>query len=322
MSFHSFKCRCRWSVKYCLKTILELFVDLARHFLSAYPVLLIMGAWRRLRRRLRSIWLPKSKGRPPIPEFLLTLILEMKRENQSWGGQRISDELRYLGYKVSKRSVLRILQENGYNPPKKKFDPPGWKALWDVYSRIWGIDFICVYDLAGTQLFIFNILDWGTRKLIVCDVTSNPTALWLQQQLRNASIETCDNFPCALVRDSDAIFGKWLDHLLKTEFHVDPIPIQVRSPWQNGRTERVQKSEKYEILNRIPIIDESHCRDLIFAYRDYYNSRRPHQELGGCSPNDRDQKPSHPVFLDPTERKIKKMPAVMGLITFFESQAA
>jgi hypothetical protein len=116
--------------------------------------------------------------------------------------------------------------------------------LWDVYRRIWGIDFICVYDLAGTQLFIFNILDWGTRKLIVCDVTSNPTALWLQQQLRNASIETFDNFPCALVRDNDGIFGKWLDHLLKTEFHVDPNPIQLRSPrakWSDGTGSKIRK---------------------------------------------------------------------------------
>jgi hypothetical protein len=75
---------------------------------------------------------------------------------------------------------------------------------------------------------IFNA--WGTRKRIICNVSAHPTALWLEQQLGNLSIETFDNFPCALVKNNEEIFGKWLDHLLKTEFHVDPIPILLRFP--------------------------------------------------------------------------------------------
>jgi hypothetical protein len=46
------------------------------------------------------------------------------------------------------------------------------------------------------------------------------------------------------------------------------------------------------------------------------------QELGGRSPIDRVQNPSHPVLLNLGERKIEKISAVMALITSFESQAA
>ncbi len=268
----------------------ELMKDLLAHYFSAYPFLLVVGAWRRWKRRMASIWLPKSPGRPPVPLHFQDLILDMKRENPGWGGQRISDELKLMGIKVSKKSVLRILKENGFTPPTKKFDPPSWTALWDCYRRIWGIDFLTVFDVRGKQLFVFNVIDWCTRSLMASSVTSNPTREWLTQQFRNISIETDDTWPEAIVRDNDGIYGKWLDKMLEEDFGVDPIPIPIKSPWENGRTERFNKSEKMEALTRIPIADESHCPELASKYRRYYNKKRPHQALGGQTPNETSSK--------------------------------
>jgi hypothetical protein len=71
--------------------------------------------------------------------------------------QRISDELKYLGFLVSKKSHLKILKKNGFVPPKKKFDPPMWRALWDSYRRILGVYLISVFNITGRPLFIFNL---------------------------------------------------------------------------------------------------------------------------------------------------------------------
>ena len=261
--------------------------------------------------------MPKSPGRPPIDEAIVDLILEMKRENLGWGGQRISDELALLGIIVSKKSVLKVLKENGLVPPKKKFTPPSWKSLFNAYSRIWGIDFTAVFDIKGNQLFIFNILDWNTRKLIVSTPTLNPTRVWISQQFRNAAIETGDNFPDAIVRDNDALFKGWLDPFLR-EFDAIPILIDYHCPWQNGRTERIQKTEKDEVLRRIPIADVHHCAELNSLYKNQYNKYRPHQALEGRAPENR-VSPKTPVL---SENKIIKIAEVNGLITRFVLEAA
>ena len=311
------KTKWRWSADYTVRTIREACIDIWRHYFSTYPFLIILGAIRRLRRRLKKIWLPKSPGRPPIDEAIVDLILEMKRENLGWGGQRISDELALLGIIVSKKSVLKVLKENGLVPPKKKFTPPSWKSLFNAYSRIWGIDFTAVFDIKGNQLFIFNILDWNTRKLIVSTPTLNPTRVWISQQFRNAAIETGDNFPDAIVRDNDALFKGWLDPFLR-EFDAIPILIDYHCPWQNGRTERIQKTEKDEVLRRIPIADVHHCAKLNSLYKNQYNKYRPHQALEGRAPENR-VSPKTPVL---SENKIIKIAEVNGLITRFVLEAA
>ena len=119
----------RWSFRYFLKVFYELLSDLWKYYISPYPFLLIVGALRRIRRRIKIIWLPKPKGRPPINEKVIDLILEMKKCNLMWGAQRISDELKLLGISVSKKTVLKILRECGLIPPKTKFTPPTTRAL-------------------------------------------------------------------------------------------------------------------------------------------------------------------------------------------------
>jgi len=136
---NSFKDKVRWSVRYITKILLELFKDLWTYYVSAYPLMLIIGSYRRIMRRLKIIWLPKPKGRPPVHENVEDLILDMKRSNLQWGAQRISDELRLMGIQVSKKTVLKILRINGFMPPNIRFSPPPWRSVLDSFSRHWAM---------------------------------------------------------------------------------------------------------------------------------------------------------------------------------------
>lgn len=200
---------------------------------------------------------------------------------------------------------------------RKNLHTPSWESLFNSYSRIWGIDFTTVFDIKGRQIFIFNILDWNTRKLIVSNPTLNPTRAWISQQFRNAAIEVGDIFPDAIFRDNDALFKEWLDPFL-TDFDVIPILIDHHCPWQNGRTERIQKTEKDEVLRRIPIRDVHHCAELNTLYKNYYNNQRPHQALDGLTPENRVSLKT-PVL---SEKKVIKISEVNGLITRFVLEAA
>ena len=215
----------------------------------------------RLIRRLRRIWFPppKSPGRPPISEEIVDLILEMKRANWGWGSLRISNELKVIGIRVSKTTVLKILKENGFVPPRTKFQPVSWSAFLDACKSVWYCDFTTVFDAKGLQIFIFNIIDGATRQLVLSNVTLNPTRSWVIQQVRNCEINGFV-LPEVLVHDRDAIFGKYFDRMLREEFGVEPIVTDFKSPWQNGKIERFHLSLKEEVLLRVPISDVSHVR--------------------------------------------------------------
>ena len=176
------------SVKYILRIYKEFFLDLWKYYCTPYPFLLLLGTLRRIRRRLKHLWLPKGRGRPPVCEEIIDLILDMKRSNMIWGAQRISEELALLGIIVCKRTIQRILKEYGFFTPKTRITPPTWSAFIKSHKELWAMDFASVIDLKCLQIFILVIIDVTTRKLILINVTLNPDRKWIIQQFRNCSI--------------------------------------------------------------------------------------------------------------------------------------
>ena len=101
----SFRTKVRWSLGYVLRILLELLKDLKAYYFTPYPFLLVLGSLRRIVSRLKIIWLAKPKGRPPIHENVIDLILEMKRCNQNRVSQRISDEFQLMYQSVQENSA-------------------------------------------------------------------------------------------------------------------------------------------------------------------------------------------------------------------------
>jgi len=227
--------------------------------------------------------LAKPKGRPPIHENVVDLIIEMKRSNQNWEAQRISDELQLMGIQVSKKTVLKILRINGFLPPRTRFTPPSWRSALDSLHRYWAMDFTTVFDSKGIQLFIFSIIEIPSRNLILINSTANPTRECLMQQFRNCFI-TGHTFPSAMVHDRDGIFGNWLPGALKM-FCCKSYKTPPRSPWENPFVERFNLSIKNEMLNRLVLVDNHHVRKLSTDYQRFYNQNRPHQGIDGVIPN-------------------------------------
>ena len=178
----SFRTKTRWTLSYKGKILWELAKDLWTYYITPYPFLLIIGAYRRMVRRFKIIiWTPKGRGRPPNDENIVDLILEMKRCNKIWSAQRISDELRLMGIRVSKKSILKILRVNGFSPPRTKFAHHRGGSVLSSFSRYWSMDFTCVFDMGGLQIFIFAIIEVLSRRLILINATTKPTKEWLIQ---------------------------------------------------------------------------------------------------------------------------------------------
>ncbi|MBJ18459.1 MAG: hypothetical protein CL933_03450 [Deltaproteobacteria bacterium] len=55
-------------------------------------------------------------GRPKTAVDILSLILTMARDNQSWGYTRIRGALHNLGHEIGRNTIKRIQLEHGFDP--------------------------------------------------------------------------------------------------------------------------------------------------------------------------------------------------------------
>lgn len=228
-----------------------------------------------------------------MDEDTICLIVEMKKLNPSWGAQRISDELSKIGYRASKRTVLKYLEFYGLNqsPPRKG---PSWKEFINNHKFRIGIDFTSFISLMGHQLHIFVMIDWETRKLIFINSTYHPSLKWVIQQFRNAFFNI-DDYPSLCICDNDTIFQGCFEKILKDYFEIKLRRIPFNSPEANGITERFHRSLKSEAFKNVIPINLLQAQRISREYQHYYNQFRPHQGIQGKIPNKTKSQPDTKV---------------------------
>ena len=155
-------------------------------------------------RAIRLLWAPPSPGRRPLDQETIDLILQMKKLNPKWGGQKISDELKKIGYRACKVTVLKYLEIYGlHDPPIDKIS--SWKEFLGNHKFKISIDFTSIISLMGHQLFIFVMINLDTRKLVSINATYSPNLEWLKQQFRDAFFDI-DEYPSLCICDRDQTF--------------------------------------------------------------------------------------------------------------------
>ena len=179
--------------------------------------------WHRRGFRLFWRWKSKPTGRPRLPRDLRDLIWKMAAENPTWGEERIANELKMkLGIRVSPRTVAKYLNRGG---PRREPDP---KQRWLTFVRnhakaIVACDFFVVVTASFRTVYVFVIMELGTRRMLHQNVTAHPTAEWTLQQFREAL--PGDHPYRYLIHDRDSIFSKDLDN------QVVPMGVRVlRTP--------------------------------------------------------------------------------------------
>ena len=82
----------------------------------------------------------KKYGRPQITSELRELIIKIAKANRDWGYIRIQGQLKYLGYKVSCKTIGNILKKYGLEPQPSRTRKITWrefiKSHWESLSAI------------------------------------------------------------------------------------------------------------------------------------------------------------------------------------------
>jgi transposase InsO family protein len=140
-----------------------------------------------------------------------------------------------------------------------------------------GMDFFAVPTVRFRLLYVWFALDHGRRRLLHFNVTENPTADWVIQQLREAFPDQPSHR--FLIFDNDAIFSA---EVVASMGHlgIRPQRTAFRSPWQNGTAERFVGSVRRELLDHVVVLSEDHLRRLLEEYLEYYNTERVHTSIG------------------------------------------
>ncbi|MFO7742366.1 MAG: integrase core domain-containing protein [Anaerolineae bacterium] len=193
------------------------------------------------------------------------------KENATWGAERIRGELRKLGVDVSKSSVQKYMA----GMRKHRASKQTWATFLRSHaSKIWACDFLQAYDLFFRTVFVFVIIELGSRRMVHFGVTRNPTDEWTPQQLREAT--PFGEGPRILIRDNDRKCGTSFKRVA-SGIHVLGTPY--RAPRANAVCARFLGSLRRECLDHFVILNERHLHRLVKEYKAYFNRARPHQGI-------------------------------------------
>jgi putative transposase len=189
------------------------------------------------RQGFRLFWRRKSRtpGRPAISPNVQRLIATMAAANRTWGEERIANELLLkLGIQVSPRTVRR------YMPPRPRRPKPGTQA-WSTFVRnharsVLASDFFVAVTATFRLLYVFVVLEVGTRRIVHWNVTAHPTAEWTAQQFR--MVVRDDQAYRFVIHDRDTIYSEGVDHTLEA-LGLTVLRTPVRAPQANAFCERL-----------------------------------------------------------------------------------
>jgi transposase InsO family protein len=219
------------------------------------------------------------------------LIRRISREHPAWGEDRIRDELRLkLGVEHSTSTIRKYMvspEERG--PLEERARSQTWRTFLKNHAKeTYACDFLVQWTATFRLVYVFVVMDLGSRRIVHANVTSSPTLAWVKNQMRE--IAAWGEGPRFLIHDNDGIFGQLgrrkhgfrchLDRWLWRVIGIKGIPIPYHSPNANSYVERFNLSLRREALDHFIFLNERHVLRVVKNYVAFYNGARGHQGIG------------------------------------------
>ncbi len=243
------------------------------------------------RRACRALSIPRSTQRyerkvPDDEPRLVADITRLATDYGRYGYRRVTELLKWDGWRVNHKRVERIWRQEGLKVPKKQ---PKRRRLWlndgscvrlrpEYPGHVWSYDFVHERTSDGRPLRFLVIIDEYTRECLSIDVSRKLNSEDVLCRL--AELFITRGTPDYIRSDNGPEFTakaviEWLERL-----EVKTLFIEPGSPWENGYCESFNSKFRDEFLNCELLDTLLEARVLTARWRRHYNTVRPHSALG------------------------------------------
>jgi transposase InsO family protein len=225
-------------------------------------------------------------------------VCELRREHPRWGPVRLVHELARAGVSPvpSRMSAYRALVRHGLVEPgareRRKDTCQRWER--EAAMALWQLDIVGGAFLAdGTEAKIVTGIDDHSRYCVICQVVVRATGRAVCLAFAAALAEF--GVPEEVLTDNGKQFtGRFgtggevlFDRICRDNGIIHRLTLP-RHPATAGKVERFHGSLRRELLDdAVPFTDLAAAQAAVGAWRQEYNTTRPHQAIGMASPAER-----------------------------------
>ena len=229
-----------------------------------------------------------------------------------WGHRKIAWLCRHEhAIEISDATCLRILREAGLVLPvdyarERKNLAAGRRAAFvepvTRRNRVWQMDFFELETSGGGTWRSGDVIDYAAKLALAGPVTATQTGADAVASLQAAIAEaqrllghplledltdshTGEITPIFVVSDNGPCFkGSTFQRFVASRPELTHVRTRRRSPQTNGVIERYHGAIKIEHLWRDLPADGAEMTRMVDAFRQLYNTVRPHETLAGTRP--------------------------------------
>ena len=226
-----------------------------------------------------------------VPSAIVAALLAAKRAHPTWGPRKLIPWLRAqdphtpwpapstAGRLLARAGLVRQRRRTRRTVP---WDPPFAPAIQP--NDVWCMDFKGWFRTSdGQRCHPLTVVDAASRALLVCQALTAPTTAQVRPVLEHAF--RTYGLPRAIRTDNGPPFAStglggltplavWL-----VKLGIVPERISPGHPEQNGRLERLHRTLKAETAQPPRATPRAQQR-AFDAFRQQYNTERPHEALG------------------------------------------
>ena len=245
------------------------------------------------------------------------LVVQVAKDNPSWGYRRIQGPLKNLGHLVVDNTVKGILLEHGIEPAPKRSKKTTWSQFLRIHwSTLAASDFFTteVWTPRGlVTIYTLFVIRVESRRVRIVGSTPHPNRVFMKQAALDLAAFD-DGFlrgTTHMIIDRDSKFTAEFEEVLG-DHGVELVKIPARSPNCNPHAERFVKSIKAECLSRMIFFGRKSLDRAIREFTEHYHIERNHQGIGN------ELIDAQPM---PTEGNVVRDERLGGLLSFYRRAA-
>ena len=148
-------------------------------------------------RRLIAKKFDGSRNRPAgkdssTSEEIEEWVLQLARENRSWGYRRMAGAMSNLGHQASHETVANIFKRHGIEPTLGRAKRMSWQEFIRPHLEVLAaVDFFTaeVWTAAGLTTYdVLTCMRVASRQVCVAGITTSPDQHWMEQMACNLSM--------------------------------------------------------------------------------------------------------------------------------------